>query len=187
MAQTKASFRTTDVVFVAVAAALIAVCSWISIPAAVSFTLQTFAIFFALEVLGGARGTAAVAVYIAMGALGLPVFSGFRGGIGTLAGMTGGYVAGFLFSAGFYWLITALGKRSIPSRVIGMIGGLALCYAFGTAWFVFAYTRDVGAITVSSALATCVLPFIPFDAVKLALAFFVGGAVRKRVGFLNRK
>ena len=90
-------FRVVDLTYMAVCAALIAVCSWISIPAAVPFTLQTFAVFCVLGLLGGKRGTVSILVYILLGAIGLPVFSGFNGGIGALLGTTGGYIIGFIF------------------------------------------------------------------------------------------
>lgn len=72
-------------------AVLIAICSWISIPMTVPFTLQTFAVFLAVGVLGGKRGSLAVLIYILLGAVGIPVFAGFSGGIGVLLGNTGGY------------------------------------------------------------------------------------------------
>ena len=90
-------FRVVDLTYMAVCAALIAICAWITVPAAVPFTLQTFAIFFVLSLLGGKRGTIAILVYILLGAVGLPVFSGFNGGLGALLGTTGGYIFGFLF------------------------------------------------------------------------------------------
>ena len=171
-----------DLTYVAAGAALIAVCSWVTIPLpAVPITLQTFAVFAALGILGGARGTAAVAVYIALGAAGVPVFSGFKGGIGALLGVTGGYIVGFLFSAGVYWLVTTLWKRPAASRIVGMIAGLAVCYAFGTCWFVIAYSRTTGAVGYGAALMKCVVPFIFPDAVKLALAYVISSAVRKRI------
>ena len=89
-------FSTRDLCFCAIGAALIAVCAWISIPAEVPFTLQTFAIFAVCGLLGGRRGTVSVLVYLLLGAVGLPVFSGFRGGLGALLGTTGGYILGFL-------------------------------------------------------------------------------------------
>ena len=96
--QTEAAVRgkTYDMVYIGIFTVLIAVCSWISIPAAVPFTLQTFGVFMAVEVLGGKRGTMAVLVYILMGAVGLPVFAGFQGGIGIIFNTTGGYIVGFL-------------------------------------------------------------------------------------------
>ena len=84
--------RTRDLARAALFAALIAICSWISIPTAVPFTLQTFAVFLALGVLGGKLGTLSVAVYLLLGAVGLPVFAGFQGGLGALLGATGGYL-----------------------------------------------------------------------------------------------
>ena len=95
--------RIVDMAYIALFAALMAVCSWISIPATVPFTLQTFAIFAALGLLGGKRGTVAVAVYLLLGAIGVPVFAGFQGGIGALLGTTGGYLLGFLLSALIVW------------------------------------------------------------------------------------
>ena len=94
-----AKSKTYDLVYIAVFAVLMAVCSWISVPTAVPFTLQTFAVFMAVGVLGGRRGTMSVALYIILGAVGVPVFAGMTGGIGILTGTTGGYIVGFLFSA----------------------------------------------------------------------------------------
>ena len=83
-------------VYIAVFAVLIAICSWISIPTTVPFTLQTFAVFLAVGVLGGKRGSLSVLIYILLGAVGIPVFAGFSGGFGILLGQTGGYIVGFL-------------------------------------------------------------------------------------------
>lgn len=85
-------FSTRDLCFCAIGAALIAVCAWISIPADVPFTLQTFAIFAVCGLLGGKRGTVSVLVYLLLGAVGAPVFAGFRGGFASLIGTTGGYI-----------------------------------------------------------------------------------------------
>ena len=95
--------KTYDIVYIAVFAVIMAICSWISIPAAVPFTLQTFGVFIAVGILGGKRGTLSVLVFILLGAIGVPVFAGFSGGIGVLAGTTGGYIIGFLFSALVMW------------------------------------------------------------------------------------
>ena len=84
------SLSTLDMAYIALMAVLMAVCSWISVPMEIPFTMQTFALFCALGLLGGRRGTIAVLVYILMGAIGLPVFSGFGGGLGRLLGVTGG-------------------------------------------------------------------------------------------------
>ena len=95
--KTEKNFRTIDLAYIALGAVLIAVCSWISIPTTVPFTMQTFAMFFVLSILGGKRGTTAIFVYVLLGAVGVPVFANFTSGIGVLLGNTGGYILGFLF------------------------------------------------------------------------------------------
>ena len=104
--------KTLDMVYIAVFAVIIAVCSWISVPMVIPFTLQTFGVFCAVGLLGGKRGTLSVLIYVLLGAVGIPVFSGFSSGIGTLFGVTGGYIMGFIFTALVYWLITLVfGKK----------------------------------------------------------------------------
>ena len=172
-------FQAIDLAYVAVCAALMAVCSWISIPATVPFTLQTFAVFCSLGLLGGRRGTAAILVYLLLGALGVPVFAGFSGGIGILFGTTGGYLLGFILMGLVYWLGERLSMDSRIIRIISMVLGLLLCYAFGTAWFMFVYARQTGAIALGTALAWCVVPFLLPDLVKMALALLLSGRLRK--------
>ena len=172
-------FQARDLAYIAICAVLIAVCSWISIPAAVPFTLQTFAVFCILGLIGGKRGTAAVIVYLLLGAAGFPVFAGFSGGIGILFGITGGYMLGFVLMGLVYWLGEAVGKGKRGIRIMSMLTGLALCYAFGTAWFMYVYARQSGAIGLGTALAWCVLPFIVPDAVKMALAELLSGKLRR--------
>lgn len=99
-------------VYIAIFAVIIAVCSWISVPMVVPFTLQTFGVFCAVGLLGGKRGTLSVLIYVLLGAVGVPVFAGFSSGIGTLFGVTGGYIMGFIFTALIYWLITAIFGKS---------------------------------------------------------------------------
>jgi len=172
-------FQTKDLAYVAVCAVLMAVCSWISIPATVPFTLQTFAVFCTLGLIGGKRGTAAIVVYLLLGALGVPVFAGFSGGIGILIGTTGGYLLGFILMGLVYWLGERLGKGSRVVLIGAMVLGLALCYAFGTAWFMFVYARQSGAVGLGTALAWCVIPFILPDLAKLALAVFLSDKLRR--------
>ena len=155
---------------IALCAAVMAVCSWISIPAAVPFTMQTFGVFLAVGLLGGRNGTLAVLVYILLGAAGLPVFSGFNGGIGHLFGATGGYIIGFVFSALLMWLAEALFGKSNKVLIVSMVAGLLVCYAFGTAWFMVVYARDSGSIGLITALSWCVFPYIIPDALKILLA-----------------
>ena len=158
-----------------------AVGAWISIPGPVPFTLQTFAVFAALLLLGGPRGTVAVVVYLLLGAVGLPVFAGFRGGLAALLGATGGYILGFLALGLLYTLVTAKLGEGMWSALLGCIVGMAACYAFGTAWFVLVYTVQTGPMTFPAALGSCVIPFLPFDALKLALAMVLSNRVKKYI------
>ncbi|MGM9607109.1 MAG: biotin transporter BioY [Oscillospiraceae bacterium] len=173
--------RTRDLAYIALFAVLIAVCSWISIPTPwqISITLQCFAVFLAVGVLGGRRGTLAVLVYILLGAVGIPVFSGFRGGLGHLLGTTGGYIIGFLFTALVMWLMEALLGKKLWVLAVSMVLGLAVCYAFGTAWFMVVYARNSGAIGLGTALGWCVIPYIIPDVVKIVLALVLSRTLRK--------
>lgn len=162
--------KTKSLVHVAVMAALITLCAWITIPTVVPFTLQTFAIFLAVGVLGGKLGSLSVGVYLLLGAVGLPVFSGFSGGLGCFVGVTGGYLLGFLLIALVMWGAEALLGRGPVLFVVSGIVGLAVCYTFGTAWFVLMYAASTGPMGVASALWTCIIPFLLPDGVKLVLA-----------------
>ena len=171
--------RTYDVAYIGIFTALITICSWISIPAAIPFTLQTFAVFLAVSVLGGKRGTLAVVVYVLLGAIGIPVFAEFTGGIGIILRSTGGYIIGFIFSALVMWLVEILFGRKIWVQGISMVLGLIACYAVGTAWFMVVYMRNTGAVGLSTVLGWCVVPFIIPDAIKIALALTLSNALKK--------
>ena len=173
--------KTYDMVYIAVFTVLIAVCSWISIPAAVPFTLQTFAIFLAVTVLGGKRGTLAAVVYILLGITGIPVFAGFKGGVHILAGNTGGYIIGFIFSALVMWAMEAMLGKKLWVQALSMIIGLALCYAFGTIWFMVVYTRNAGAVGLVTVLGWCVIPFVIPDLIKVALALAMGKRLKAAI------
>lgn len=163
-------------------AALLALCAWISIPVAdVAFTLQTFGVALALWLLGGKRGTLSILVYLLLGAAGLPVFSGFRGGIGALLGVTGGYVLGFLVWGVLYWLICACCPDSRKVRLLAMAAGLLCCYAFGSFWFYRLYVHGGSAISLGLVLIKCVVPYLLPDAAKLAGAWFLAKRLKRFV------
>lgn len=175
--------KTYDMAYIAIFAVLMAICSWISIPMAVPFTLQTFGVFMTVGVLGGKRGSLAVLIYILLGAIGVPVFAGFSGGIGVILNTTGGYIVGFLFSALVMWGMEALLGRKPVIQIISMVLGLIVCYALGTAWFMVVYARNTGAVGLGTVLGWCVIPFIIPDLVKIALAFVLSRKIRKYVSF----
>lgn len=167
---TKSKITTKDMAYIALFAVIIAICSWLSVPATIPFTLQTFGIFLTVGVLGGKRGTLSVLIYLLLGIIGIPVFSGFTGGVGRLLGTTGGYIIGFLLSAMVMWAMEQfLGKKRWV-LAISMVLGLIVCYAFGTMWFMFVYVNSTGPIGVWTALGWCVFPYIIPDLIKIALA-----------------
>lgn len=160
----------------ALCTALLCLCGWISIPLpGISVTMQTFGIFLSLLLLGGGRGTAAVLGYLALGCVGLPVFTGFRGGLAALLGPTGGYLWGFLITALIFWLL----ENRMP-KALALILGLAGCYACGTLWYCYSYLGGVGSFL--PALAQCVLPFLFPDALKLWVAWNLARRIKHLTG-----
>lgn len=180
-ARTMARGRTYDMAYTAVFAVLIAVCSWISIPTVVPFTMQTFAIFLAVSVLGGRRGTLSIVVYVLLGAVGIPVFAGFKGGIGVLLNTTGGYIIGFIFAGLMMWLMEAVFGRRLWVQAVGMALGMLSYLTVGTAWFMAVYLHRTGPVSLGTVLGWCVIPFLIPDIIKLVLALSFGNILRSRL------
>lgn len=167
-------------VLCALFAALLAICAWISVPLGnFVFTLQSFAVFLALLTLGGGRGTAAILVYLCIGLTGLPVFSGFRGGLGTLFGVTGGYLWGFFVAALVFWLITGLFGRK--AQIPAVIAAMLCCYSCGMSWMAFSQLGAFTADALTAAFLQGVLPYILPDGIKIALAFFLSHKLKNFV------
>lgn len=162
--------------------ALICVCSFLSIPSPVPFTMQTFGIFLALKMLGGKHATVAVSIYVALGCLGLPVFSGFQGGISVLLGPTGGYIIGFILSALLYWLTEKLSKKSLPLSVMILCACMVIYLTSGAIWYCFVYANSLSEKGFFIVACTCILPYIVPDLVKIALAVLVSEKLKKRLG-----
>lgn len=129
--------------------------------------------------LGGKIGTITIFVYLLLGAIGVPVFAGMSGGLSAILGTTGGYLLGFAFIGMTYWYVSEKISQKLFVKIIALILGLILCYAFGTWWFVTVYTRNTGAIGIGTALGWCVIPFLIPDGIKLAVAAVVAPRVRK--------
>ncbi len=170
-----------SIAFIGICAALIAVCSWISVPFVVPFTMQTFAVFFALAFLGGRKGLASILLYMAIGAVGLPVFSGFGGGVGHLVGPTGGYILGFIASGILFILLEKIPAHGRLSMILRLVSCLVPCYLFGTVWFYVAY-GSANAVSFWGCLLKCVIPFIVPDIVKISLAYFVSDRLKSALG-----
>ena len=156
-----------------VLAALTAICAWISIPIPpLAFTLQTFAVLLTLGLLGGKWGTASVLIYLLLGMVGLPVFSGFQGSA-ALAGPTAGFLWGFVLAGAVYWALEKLGT------LCAMTGAQMTVYLCGCLWFSF-YAGDIG---FRAAALTCVAPYLIPDGLKLLLAH----SLTKRIGKCIRR
>ncbi len=162
---------------VGVMAAVMCILGPLSIPIGVipiSFT--NLAIYFALYALGIKKGTISYIIYMLIGFVGIPVFSGFTGGASKLVGPTGGYIIGFIFMAliaGFF-IDKFFDKRYLC--FIGMVLGTAVCYVFGTIWL--SYQAKISA---AAALAAGVIPFIPGDLAKILIAAYAGPQIRRQL------
>lgn len=171
--------KSRDMVQIAAFAAIIAVSAWITVPAYVPFTMQTFAVFFAAGVLGTKKGTLAVLVYILLGVLGLPVFSGGRAGLGVLFGETGGYIIGFVPAVYLCGSLNDVPKCRF-SLFLSMLAGLCVIYVLGLLWFWLVYAQGDEAKSLLMIASGGILPFIVPDLIKIALATVVAGQLKRR-------
>ena len=166
---------TRQLALCAVFAALTAVCSQIQIPLAViPINLALFSVHLCALLMKKQYATLSMTVYLLMGLVGLPVFVGFQGGAGVLFGRTGGYIIGYVASAFLTALIVEKWGRAWWQAALAIVAGVAACYALGTAWYM-ALTRS----PLWLSLTYCVFPFLPGDAVKLALAVLLAGRLEK--------
>lgn len=171
--------KVKDMTLTAVMAALVCIAGPLTVPAGpIPLSLATLAVYLAGAVLGKKRGTLAVALYLLIGIIGVPVFSGFSGGFQKLAGVTGGYLIGYLPCAFLSGLGAELAEERGRIRILPamMAAGTAVLYAVGTAWFMIQSGNALG-----TALSLCVVPFLPGDAVKIAAAVMLTVPVRKAV------
>ncbi len=158
----------------ALMAAVLCVIGPFSIPIGpIPLSLALVGIYLCAYTLGAKRGTLAVFIYILLGAVGLPVFTGFAGGPAKLFGPTGGYIAGYLLTAFICGIFTERFTKWYV-QLAGMVLGLIACYTLGTLWFMFQ-----AHVSFIEALATCVIPFVVFDLIKIALGMSLGMAIKK--------
>ena len=173
--------RTKQMVLIALMTAVTCVLGPLSIPlpfSPVPISLTNFAIFLAIFVLGMKSGTISFIIYLLLGAVGVPVFSSFREGFQVLAGPTGGYLIGFIFLALIMGFALDHFDRKLVPTIIGMIIGMAVCYAFGTVWL-----AKLLSLSFKEGLMMGVIPYLPGDAAKIIIAAIVGpklyGATQK--------
>ena len=171
--------KTKQMVLIALMTAVTCVLGPLSIPlpfSPVPISLTNFAIFLAIFVLGMENGTISFIIYLLLGAVGVPVFSSFRGGLQVLAGATGGYLIGFIFLALIMGFALDHFDRKLVPTIIGMIIGMAICYIFGTAWL----AGQLG-MSFVAALGVGVIPYLPGDTAKIIIAIIAGPQIRKAV------
>ena len=182
--------KTYNIVLIAVSAALIAICSWISITIGpVPFTLQTMAIFAVLMTIGGARGSVAVIIYLLLGLVGVPVFAGFKGGPASFLGPTGGFLVGFAVASLVWILLERLLRDKMSSSAVkrilyGVINAViceVVMYTIGVIWFMVVYGQQTGPVGLGATLTMCVVPFIIPDIVKIAVAIVIGERAGKLI------
>lgn len=175
--------RTRDIAYIAVFTALMAVCSWISIPmpTRIDITLQTLALFLATGVLGGKRGFLTVLAYLLLGLVGMPVFAGFYGGPGALLTPSGGYLVGFIFTALAMWGMERLLGDTLWVLGLSMVLGFVVYNVFGTVWFMIVYPIGAEAVSLWTALVWCVFPYAGFDLAKIAIALGLSSRLRRYV------
>ena len=176
------TFSVQKMAIIALMTAVLCILAPISIPVFISpvpISLGVLAIYLTAYVLSPLDATISVIIFILLGTFGLPVFSGYSGGLSKLVGPTGGYIIGFLFTVYISSLFIHM-KKGIIYDVIGMITGLALCYILGTIWF--SYQQGKGFI---ASLLLCVVPFLIGDAIKIIVAVILGTQINKRLTHLN--
>ena len=172
---------TCQLVLAALFAALTAVCSQIQIPLPmIPINLALFAVHLCGALLGAKWGALSMAVYALLGAVGVPVFAGFGSGPAVLFGKTGGYIIGYILCAAIVGLLSRRLGFTFPKLCLSMVIGVAVCYVFGTAWFMV-----ISGLNLATSLSYCVLPFLPGDAVKILLAAFLALRLRKPLQALS--
>ncbi|MCD8197847.1 MAG: biotin transporter BioY [Lachnospiraceae bacterium] len=180
-ATTTGMIQVRDMTKIAIFTALLCILAPMSIPIGpVPISLTNLVIYLSLYILGMKKGTISFLIYLLLGLVGLPVFSGYAGGPAKLVGPTGGYLIGFIFIALIGGYMIDRWPEKYALHFIAYVASTALCYALGTAWFV--YLMDC---TVAYALGICVFPFIIGDLCKIAVAMFLGAQVRRQLRKAN--
>lgn len=175
--------RINNLTLCALFTAMIAVCAQLTIPFAVPFTMQSFAIYLSLLCIGAKRTAASTLCYLALGFSGVPVFSAFRGGVQILFQISGGFLIGFLLMIGVFALLSRFFPKKNP--VVCLFVSTLPCYALAVVWYVLIFGVKANCFSVSKAFSCCVFPFILPDALKILLAVAVSKKVKKLLPILR--
>ena len=171
--------KLNSLVLIALFTAVICVCSFISIPfVSLPITMQSLSIALSLLLLGGKRGAFSIALYILIGIVGLPVFSGFQSGVGAIGGVGGGFIIGFLALSLVFWLAEALLGKSNIAKIIGYCVGHIIMYLCGALWYFFFFTSGEGVFYV---LMVAIVPYILPDVIKFLIAFLIFSKLKKKI------
>lgn len=166
-----------ELCYIAIAVALLVVCSWISIPFGnIPITLQTLVLFLIVGLFGIRRSILAVCAYLALGFFGVPVFALFSGGIGKLFTPTGGFLIGFLAATPIMGLLY---RGKLWQKAVALALGMLVYNLFGVVWFCVLYT-GFSAGGLWTAILTCVLPYLPFDVIKIAIALVLAEQLKEK-------
>ena len=180
--------KTRDYVLCGLFAGILCVSAFITIPlffTPIPLTMQVLAVAVTAAVLGGKRGAIAVLIYVLLGCFGLPVFSGMKGGIGIVAGATGGFIWGFIPQAFVSGTIcdkvftAGKGDKVILKLIAALSLGLCILYVCGAIQLM-----NVANMSIGKALGAAVLPFIPFDMFKIIVASLIAISIRKQIAII---
>ena len=164
-----------EIVGTALFSAIICITAIITVPiGAVPITLSLFGVFTAAALQKPKCAIVSVSVYIIIGVVGLPVFSGFGSGIGYLIGPTGGFIFAYPIAAAIVSAANSLFKKYYVALPVSMVISLAISYLFGAGWYAV-----VTEVNFTAAVLVCVLPFIVFDIIKIGVCLAVVFAVKK--------
>ena len=174
--------RTRSLAFVALTVAILAISSWITVPfGPIPFTLQTFAVSFAIVLLPPRQAIASIFCYIGLGAIGVPVFSGMRGGFGVLVGPTGGYLWGYLLGVTVGSLFLAYFRERTTHTLPFEISAAIIYSVIADTCGCLMYSIVMG-VSIEVAFFASIVPFIGVDLAKIVAATFCARAVRKALG-----
>lgn len=183
------SRKTVQMAEIALMSAVLCIVSPFSVPVPMSpvpFSLSLLAVYLTAVILGAKQSAVCVLIYLLLGMVGLPVFSGFSGGIGVLFGPTGGYLAGYLPCALITgWVTNAKkGNGSFLQNIGAMTVGTGACYFLGTIWFLAVMD---GSYSIAQALLVCVVPYLIFDMIKIAAAAAVVLPMKKMLRRIEQR
>lgn len=171
--------RIYSMILISLFSTLMCVGAWVHFPFAVPVTMQTFVAMCSLGILGSRKTFYMLLIYIMLGSVGLPVFSGFTGGIGALTGPTAGFIWGFLAGVPVFYAVEKYTVKKPYRLYIGYILYIIIHYIPGALWYTYSTAEDISISSVLAASSVTVFPFVIPDAAKTFLAVFTVRRIKK--------